>query len=285
MGIIDFRVRPLWGGYRALADNGTVEKFLRAFRYEMTPSMVEKSVEGLLREMDEADVELAVVPGRQSENTFVSNEELVHLSERHPGRFAIFPLYNPLHPAESLKEIKDYVLHGPCRGVSIEPGFGNSLLFDSPEYEPLYAFMEQYSLPLLTTFSGSITRVFDMSLPERFHRVAKSYPNMALIAGHGGWPWFRELCCMAFFTPNIYLVPDLYSARCPGEEDVRATAEYMLRDKMLFGSSYPLFPVKAAVEHVRSWNLSEDSRRAVFRENAESILSRKMMRLGGEMEW
>lgn len=272
MGIIDFRVRPLYGGYEVLADNGTMERFLKAFRCEISPSMREKSVEALLKEMDEADVEQAVVPGRQSENTFVSNGKLVELSDRYPGRFTVFPLYNPLHPEESLKEVKDYVLHGPCRGISIEPGFGNSLFFDSPEYRPLYEFMNEYSLPLLTTFSGSISRLIDASLPEKFHFVAKEYPRITMIAGHGGWPWFRELCCMAFFTPNIYLVPDLYSVHCPGEEDVRLAAEYILRDKILFGSSYPLLPMKDAVDHVRGWNLPEDSLNAVFGGNAEKIL-------------
>lgn len=272
MGIVDFRVRPLYGGYEAIADNGAMDRFLTAFRCKATPSMIEKSAEALLREMDEADVELAVVPGRQSEDTFVSNEKLVELSERYPGRFTIFPLYNPNHPSESLKEVKEYVLHGPCRGISIEPGFGNSLFFDSPEYWELYEFMNEHSLPLLTTFSGSIARPINMLLPEKFHFVAKKYPKITMIAGHGGWPWFRELCCMAFFTPNIYLLPDLYSVRCPGEEDVRAAASCILRDKMLFGSSYPLLPVKEAVDHVLGWGLPEDSLNAVLWENAKKIL-------------
>ena len=84
--------------------------------------------------------------------------------------------------------------------------------------------------------------------------MAKRFPNIPMIAGHGGWPWLREMFCAAFFTANIYLVPDLYSVRCPGQDDVRLAAEYMLRDRMLFGSSYPLVPMDAAVKNVEDWH-------------------------------
>lgn len=272
MDIIDFRVRPLHGGYRAMVENGTADRFLTAFRCEKPESVAKQSVELLLREMDEAGVELAVVPGRQSAVTFVANEELVELTERYPGRFSVFPLFDPLRPVESLEEVRRLTVCGPCQGVSIEPGFGNDLLFDAEEYQCLYAFLEEAGLPLLTTFSGSITPVIDGTLPGRFHAMARRYPSMTMIAGHGGWPWFRELCSMAFFTRNIYLVPDLYSMRCPGEADVRSAANDMLRDRMLFGSSYPLLPVKAAVDNARGWNLMPDARELFFRENAARIL-------------
>lgn len=272
VGVIDFRVRPLWGGYRALADNGTADRFLWAFRCEKPTSVAQNSVELLLREMDEAGVELAVVPGRQSAATFVANEELMELTRRWPDRFSVFPLFDPLQPEESLEEIKALTLHGPCRGVSIEPGFGNTLRFDAEEYQGLYAFLEERGLPLLSTFSGSITPVIDGTLPGRFHAMARKYPHIPMVAGHGGWPWFQQLCSMAFFTPNIYLVPDLYSVRCPGWEDVRLAADNMLRDRVLFGSSYPLVPVKDAVENARSWELQEDSRRLFFHDNAAALL-------------
>lgn len=272
MKCIDFRIRPLVDGYRAMVENKTTETFLNAFRCSMPASVREQSVELLLREMDEAGVDLAVVPGRQSGKTCVSNEALVQLMEQYPERFSVFPLYNPEKPRESLQEIIDLTKGGPCLGVCIEPGFGNSLRFDSEEYQPLYEYMNQYHLPLLTTFSGSITPVLDASLPGRFQAMAKQYPNVTMIAGHGGWPWFREMCCAAFFTPNIFLLPDLYSMHCPGEEDVRLAANYMLRERMLFGSSYPLLPVKEAVEHVKSWELFADAQELFLYKNAENIL-------------
>ena len=168
MGIIDFRMRPLYGGYQAMEKNGTVDRFLSGLNCEKTASMKEKSLKLLVKEMDEAGVELAVVPGRQSKGTFISNEELFEIGRAYPGRFEIFPLYTPENPEESLKEIRTYIDTEGIKGVSIEPGFGNSLLFDDEAYEPLYQLLEEREMILMATFSGSITPVLDPSLPGRF---------------------------------------------------------------------------------------------------------------------
>lgn len=90
MGIIDFRMRPLYGRYQAMEKNGTVDRFLSGLNCEKTASMKEKSLKLLVKEMDEAGVELAVVPGRQSKGTFISNEELFEIGRAYPGRFEIF---------------------------------------------------------------------------------------------------------------------------------------------------------------------------------------------------
>lgn len=146
MGIIDFRMRPLYGGYQAMEKNGTVDRFLSGLNCEKTASMKEKSLKLLVKEMDEAGVELAVVPGRQSKGTFISNEELFEIGRAYPGRFEIFPLYTPENPEESLKEIRTYIDTEGIKGVSIEPGFGNSLLFDDEAYEPLYQLLEEQEM-------------------------------------------------------------------------------------------------------------------------------------------
>ena len=76
MGIIDFRMRPLYGGYLSMARQGTTEKFLTGLRCKITPSIRECSVELMVEEMDQAGIEKAVLPGRQSPGTFVENREL-----------------------------------------------------------------------------------------------------------------------------------------------------------------------------------------------------------------
>ena len=106
MGIIDFRMRPLYGGYLSMAEAGTTDKFLTGLRCQITPSIRECSIELLVKEMDEAGIEKAVIPGRQSPGTFVDNQELCDLAKQWPGRFIPFPLYDPLRPKESLEEVR-----------------------------------------------------------------------------------------------------------------------------------------------------------------------------------
>lgn len=84
MGIIDFRMRPLYGGYLSMAEAGTTDKFLTGLRCQITPSIRECSIELLVKEMDEAGIEKAVIPGRQSSGTFVDNQELCDLAKQWP---------------------------------------------------------------------------------------------------------------------------------------------------------------------------------------------------------
>lgn len=272
MGIIDFRMRPLYKGYCAMAKNKTTDKFLKALCCEPSPSIAAQSLELLVSEMDQAGIDLAVIPGRQTENTFISNDELMEISLRYPGRFEIFPLFNPLTPAESIKEIRQYLKDGVCKGVTTEPGFGNSFRFDDEVFTPLYELLNDEGCIWMTTFSGSITPVLDMSLPGRFQTVARKYPNLKAVAGHGGWPWVREMISIAFFTSNVYLAPDLYAVGGPGADDYRLAAKGMLQEQFLFGSSYPLVPVQTAVDCVKGWQLDAETEKKVLIGNGARLL-------------
>ena len=276
MGIIDFRMHPLFEGYLAMAERGITDKFLAGLRCSPSRSIKERSVELLVEEMDRAGVEKAVVPGRQSPSTYLDNEALCRLARRWPERFIPFPLYDPLRSEESLQEVSGMVLDGPGGGVAIEPGFGNTLRFDDIEYFPLYSFLEKQGIPLMMTFSGSITPTLDCTLPGRLDVVARNYPELKIVVGHGGWPWVRELVCMAFFRRNIYLLPDLYSmASVPGGDDYRLAAAGMLQDRFLFGSSYPLVPLEEAVANVKAWNLPPQCENMIFHDTAAQLLSWK----------
>lgn len=272
MDVIDFRMRPLYKGYCSMVENKTTDKFLQALRCEPSPSIIRRSLNILIDEMDQAGIDLAVIPGRQTEKTYISNDELMEIKQSYPERFEIFPLYNPMKPEENLMEIRQYLEAGICCGVTTEPGFGNSYRFDDEVYTPLYELLNDRNAVWMTTFSGSITPTLDMSLPGRFQSVAKKYPNIKAVAGHGGWPWVREMISIAFFTPNVYLAPDLYAVRCAGSDDYRAAAEGMLREQFLFGSSYPLVPVNEAVNCVKSWGLDSETEKKVLFGNAAKLL-------------
>ena len=95
---------------------------------------------------------------------------------------------------------------------------------------------------------------------------------MNIIVGHGGWPWARELIMMAFFQNNLYLLPDLYATNCPGSDDYRIAANHMLRERMLFGSSYPLVPVGDALSCAKAWKLDKQAEEAYLYRNASRLL-------------
>ncbi len=274
---IDFRVRPPYGHYLKFYED---LEDLEICSYghtgtHLAPSVREKSVELLLREMDQADIELSVVPGRKAFG--VTNEELFELSRKYPGRFVIFPSVNPLEGQQALEEVDAYVIHGMGKGIAIESGFTpeTHFYFDDERLFPLYRKLEENGIPLMINYSAhsQMALPIDLESPRRLDIVSRAFPKLTLIAAHGGWPWARENIALAMFRPNIYLLPDAYGLIAPGAEDYWKAAKKLAKGKILFGSAHPLAPSKAAAEFVdREWGLDDAEKQEVFYGVAARIL-------------
>ena len=46
----------------------------------------------------------------------------------------------------------------------------------------------------------------------------------------------------------MYLAPDFYMLRSPGMADYAMAANYLLRERVIFSSAYPIMPLKGAKE-------------------------------------
>jgi|HigsolmetaGSP11D_1036233.scaffolds.fasta_scaffold00082_21 hypothetical protein len=274
MSIIDFRVRPPYGNYLNFFKEGAgIEKFHHAFQFPISESAKQKSVDLLIKELDEAGIVKAVVPGRGFIG--VTTEELFELSDKYPGRFIIFPYVNPLEGEKALAEVDKWVINGQGKGVAIEPGLGGPEYdagFDDERIFPLYEKLEKNHIPIMITFSGLVGQYLDNTMPRRIDIVADHFPKLKIILAHGGWPWSKELVTVGFKRPNVFLAPDFYSTNCVGADDYREAANNMLRDQFLYASSYPLAPIKESVQNIKNWKLNPDSEHKVLYANAAKLL-------------
>lgn len=92
--VIDFRVRPPYGSGLKFFENVDWINELIGFDFKTSESEKNASIELLMRELDEAGVELAVLPGRGLFGD--QTEELFELADKYPGRFVVFPYVDPL---------------------------------------------------------------------------------------------------------------------------------------------------------------------------------------------
>jgi len=274
---IDFRVRPPYGHYlKFYEDLEDLENSSYGHTGTHMPGSVrEKSVDLLIREMDEAEIELAVVPGRDAFG--VTYEELLTLSHKYPGRFILFPSVDPLTGQKALDEVRRTVLEGEGKGIAIESGFTPETYFtvDDERLFPLYQLLEEHEIPLMINYSAHAMKgmPFDPEAPRRLDIVARKYPKLPLIVAHGGWPWTKECIAIAMINSNVYLLPDAYGTVAPGSEDYAKAAHKLAKGKILFGSAHPLAPSKAAAEYVeREWGLNEAAKEEVFYRVAARIL-------------
>ena len=74
--------------------------------------------------------------------------------------------------------------------------------------------------------------------------------------------------------PNVWLLPDIYmyNPMAPGNRMYEEFFHWVDGERILFGSAYPCYNLKQAVEDMERFHLSERHKRKFFWENAHSLL-------------
>lgn len=282
--IIDFRCRPPFGNFASdwmfhLDDvpghPGLRTKF-RKLDVTVPASIAEKSMERFFVEMEEAGIERAVVPVRNLPQ--LGNQDLVMLLQTYPQQFIGFAGFQPLQEgiAETLKGIEQYVTQGSCIGVFMEPGLDPVPWYvDDEQFYPIYEMCEQQSIPLCLLFGGVFHRLdapdYNIYSPERIEHIARTFPKLHITLSHGAWPYTAAACAVAINYDNVYLSPDGFMIHHPGAQDYIVAANYRLQNKFIFGSLYPGYPMKEAVDAYKAM-LRLEVWSQVFFENAEHFL-------------
>jgi predicted TIM-barrel fold metal-dependent hydrolase len=228
--------------------------YLRVFfRREPTPESARKMIGALavddgpiLAALDEADVAWSLVTGFDEKSTagstFVSNESVAALAERHPGRFLPFAGADVMRGAAAVRDVERWVREHGFRGLSLRP-FMIGLPADDRHYYPFYAKCVELDVPVSVHASANWTtaRPSELGHPRAFDRVACDFPELKLILSHGGYPWVLEACLLAWKHPNLYLElaahrPRYFTAPGAGWEPLLRFGQTTIQDKILYGT-------------------------------------------------
>ena len=250
--IIDFRVRP---PYKSIKESLLYTRKPRSeekWGLKTSQSIIEESMELFIEEMDEAGITKAVVPLRRAFGH--KNEDLLSLMEEYPERFIGSPCIDPnLDIQLCLQEIRDYVIKGPCSVIMMEPGKCKEPMHaNDKRIWPIYEMCQENKIPVLLSFGGFIPPALCYNNPLEIEEIAMAFPDLTIVVCHAAWPYVQEIIHVAFFQKNVYLVPDMYMVNCAGAQDYIAAANYMLQDKIILGSAYPILSMKENVEYVKS---------------------------------
>ena len=258
-----------------------------------SPSMFkvgeDEGLELLLKEMDEASVDLIVVPGRnianppkavlQMTNTDkinVTDEMLLNLNKRFQGRAIGLHGIDVERPVEhSVKAIESAIRDQGLAGAVLEIGFsttenGRPLKADDPRLYPIYETMVSLGKPLMS-MSG-IYAGHDIGANDwpPLDRVMQDFPQLKLVLAHGGYPRVLDAIALAVKHPNFYLSPDIYCFFPGGKLYVEAIGQ--LPDQFIFASAYPFGPLKESVELSLQFPLSDEVMEKYMFGNAARLL-------------
>lgn len=277
--IIDMRLRPplpTWVSKPQFNEKATY--YPTRVGFPRPPSVAARSMDLLLKEMDEAEITWGVVMGRQAAEPFgaIPNDEIATAVRDHPQRFVAFAGIDvSLPPEESLSEIRRCMAIPGFKGVSIEPAASKTpMALGDRRLYPIFEECQRLGIPISVGSSGGMLpgqgAVYEYNSPVHLFNPAKDFPKLKIIVSHGGWPWVRELLGIAFNFPNIYVSPDLYlnSPSLPGAHEYVLAANMYLGDRLLFGTAYPSRPLKESVAAFSHWGFAAGVKERVLGLNA-----------------
>lgn len=276
--IIDVRFRPPYRGFLKLHvfARDPWDRRPGQMGVDPAPSLLQKSVPLALKEMDQAGITKALVVGRRAQPPFedVPNRDIVDFVREYPGRFYAVPTLEPTDRYAALEELEQLRSQPEVKAIHMEPGWSARPMYaDDPNLYPIYERVAQVGMPLLISAGGTIGPDFGYVDPVHLHRVAKDFPKLKLVIGHGGWPYIHQALAVAYDCANVHLSPDMYLnvPNMPGSLEYVRAANFYLADRLLFGTAYPARPMVESIEHFHRLPFDEGVKERVLYQNAARL--------------
>ncbi len=201
----------------------------------------------------------------------ISNDDVLEVCALAPGRLTGLCGVDLRRPMAALAELDRCVAAG-MKGMRLLPWLWE-LPPDDRRLYPLYARLCQLDLPLCLQVghTGPLApSEFGRPIPY-LERVALDFPELTIVAGHIGAPWVDEMIFLARKFERVHIDTSAYRpSRYPP-----ALVEFMRsrtgRDKVLFGSNYPMIMPQAALSEVGLLALDDETRDLFLGGNAQRV--------------
>jgi uncharacterized protein len=249
-----------------------------------TAAGMQMSDEDLVAALDAAGIERTLITGFDEwssvHETFIPNDVVAAIAERHPGRFIPFAGADVLKGMDAVRKFEELVRARDFRGLSVRP-FMVGLPADDRRYYPLYAKCVELDVPVSIHSSANWTTVSvsDLGHPRHIDVVAADFPELKLIMSHAGYPWVLESCLLAWKYPNVYLElaahrPRYLAAPGTGWEPLLRFGTTTIKEKVLFGTGWFLLgrPPGQIVDEFRALPVPDEVLDMWMWRNAEALL-------------
>ena len=279
--IIDFRVRVPPALFPAI---DTPQENIS--QYNAVLNTVEKyaavqTLDDLLQLMDGQGVDHAVMHAEHKLGDVADelNRIVADVVAQHPDRFtgigtislAGFTIKKALDQIAACAEMG-------MIGLSIEPAFFGLHLNEKKLY-PIYAkAMEKNLLVALHTGINYTThQPMAGENPMLLDEIACDFPDLTLVASHGGWPWIAEMVAVARKHPNVFmefggLAPKYIGAAGSGWEMMYRFMNSVLKDQVLYGTDWPTMDHQRTLNEWHDLALKPEVLKRLMAGNAKALI-------------
>lgn len=276
--LIDFRGRPPTPEFNSyFVKEGTVAVNYRVGAKSISPAFLADSVDMFFEEMAAANIISTVALGRNAkalnpkQNGFIPNDHIHDLMRKYPGKVigcAGIDLTNTVHDA--LAETERCV-HLGFKAIHIEPARSLDAMPNDPRIFSLYEKCIQLDIPVVMMTGPLAGPTIEYSNPVYIDDLARRFPALKIVAGHGCWPWVTQILGVAFKHRNVFLCPDVYMFMPGADEYIRAADTY-LQDQFLFGTAYPYRPLAQTAQEFLALPIRSEAMEKIVYTNIVKLL-------------
>lgn len=239
------------------------------------------SVSDFIGQMDEMGVEKAVIFNLDEETPSglkgLPNDYYADIVQEYPERFIGVAGIDPMKGMDAVREIRRCYERG-LKGVAMRP-----FMFGIPPHHrkmyPIYTVCSELDLPIWFHLSINYsTYTMAVERPIYLDIVAQDFPDLKMIAGHGGWPWIDEMIGVAWRNRNIYIdfasyMPRHMAKPGSGWEPLFHYGNSVLQDRVLFGSTWMFMglSIRELADQVLELPLKAETKRKWLYENAAAL--------------
>ena len=279
--IIDFRVRVPPALFPAI---DTPQENIS--QYNAVLNTVEKyaavqTLDDLLQLMDGQGVDHAVMHAEHELGDVADelNRIVADVVAQHPDRFtgigtislAGFTIKKALDQIAACAEMG-------MIGLSIEPAFFGLHLNEKKLYPVYSKAMEKNLLVALHTGINYTThQPMAGENPMLLDEIACDFPDLTLVASHGGWPWIAEMVAVARKHPNVFmefggLAPKYIGAAGSGWEMMYRFMNSVLKDQVLYGTDWPTMDHQRTLNEWHDLALKPEVLKRLMAGNAKALI-------------
>lgn len=237
---------------------------------EGTPPAV--APEALIAAMDEAGVSVSLISGWSSpKGDLISNDEVEAAIDAYPARLKGFIGADLSDPMAAVRDIRARAKTGKFVGVRIIPWLWG-LPPNDRRYYPVYAACIDAGLPFCTQIghTGPLKSSETGRLIPYLEDVMLDFPELVVVGGHVGFPWIGEVATMMRKFHNFHVDTSAYALHRLPEDFVRLMKGEG-RERILFGSNFPMLTPKRCLEKLDALGLDEAGRAAFLGGNARRV--------------
>jgi predicted TIM-barrel fold metal-dependent hydrolase len=208
----------------------------------------------------------------------VSNDLVAEFASANSDICIGFASIDPTRGPEAVREARRLIGSGSIKGLKLHPPLQQFSPNDPVAY-PLYEVFAEAKLPVLfhTGHSGIGTGMpggggirLKYGNPMNIDDVAVDFPDLPIILAHPSFPWQDEAISVCLHKPTVYIDLSGWSPKYFSPTLIQY-ANTLLKNKVLFGSDYPLITPDRWLADFEKVAIKDEVRPLILKENAKKL--------------